>query len=61
MSLVKRNNAVWGFSPMMSDFFGADDLTFDRLWNKDMVPAVNIAENEKQFEIEFASPGFQKR
>ncbi|HNR19300.1 MAG TPA: Hsp20/alpha crystallin family protein [Bacteroidia bacterium] len=60
MSLVKRNNAVWGFSPMMSDFFGADDLTFDRLWNKDMVPAVNIAENEKQFEIEFASPGFKK-
>lgn len=60
MSLVKRNNSIWGFSPMMSDFFGADDFTFDRLWKKDFVPAVNIAEDEKQFEIEFAAPGFQK-
>lgn len=60
MSLVKRNNAVWGFSPMMSDFFGADDLTFDRLWKKDFSPAVNVAEDDKKFEIEFAVPGLQK-
>ncbi len=60
MSLVKRNNSFWGFSPVLSDFFGADDLTFDRLWKKDFSPAVNVAEDEKKFEIEFAAPGLQK-
>lgn len=60
MSLVKRNNSFWGFSPVLSDFFGADDLTFDRLWKKDFSPAVNVAEDDKKFEIEFAAPGLQK-
>lgn len=60
MSLIKRNNSLWGFSPMLSDFFGADDLTFDRLWKKDWVPAVNISEDDKKFEIEFAAPGMRK-
>lgn len=60
MSLVKRNNSLLGFSPMFSDFFGADDLTFDRLWKKDFTPAVNVAEDEKKFEIEFAAPGMHK-
>ncbi len=60
MSLVKRNNSFWGFSPVLSDFFGADDLTFDRLLKKDFTPAVNVAEDEKKFEIEFAAPGMRK-
>lgn len=60
MSPVKRNNSFWGFSPMRADFFGADDLTFDRLWKKDFAPAVNVAEEEKKFEIEFAAPGMRK-
>ena len=60
MSLIKRNNSLWGFSPMLSDFFGPDDLTFDRLWKKDWVPAVNISEDDKKFEIEFAAPGMRK-
>lgn len=60
MSLVKRNKLPWGFSPMFSDFFGADDLTFDNAFNRDWVPAVNVAETDKQFEIEFAVPGMKK-
>jgi HSP20 family protein len=60
MTLIKRNNPLWGFSPMLSDFFGADDFTFDRLLEKDWVPAVNISEDDKKFEIEFAVPGMRK-
>lgn len=60
MSLVKRNNSLLGFTPWFNDFFGADDLTFDRMWNKQWVPAVNVSEDEKHFEIEFAAPGMSK-
>lgn len=60
MSLIKRNNLRWGFSPVLSDFFGPDDLTFDRVWKKDWTPSVNISEDDKKFEIEFAAPGMRK-
>lgn len=60
MSIVKRNNGQWGFSPMFSDLLGSEDLSFDRLWKKEWVPAVNVAEDEKKFEIEFAAPGMRK-
>lgn len=60
MSLIKKNNGLRGFTPMLSDFFGPDDFTFDRLFKKEWTPAVNIMEDEKKFEIEFAAPGMRK-
>ncbi len=60
MTIIKRNNLPWGFSPMLSDFFGADDLTFDRLWKNDWTPSVNISEDDKKFEIDFVAPGMSK-
>jgi HSP20 family protein len=60
MSLIKSNKSMLGFSPMLSDFFGADDFTFDRLWKKEWIPSVNVSEDEKKFEIEFAAPGMRK-
>jgi HSP20 family protein len=62
MSLVKRNNG--GFFPfrgLLSDFFEGEDLSLDRLWNKEMsMPAVNISEGDKTYEIELAVPGMRK-
>jgi HSP20 family protein len=49
-----------GFRNLLSDFFEADDLSFDRLWKKDWVPAVNVTEGEKNYEIELAAPGMLK-
>ncbi|WP_407429451.1 Hsp20/alpha crystallin family protein [Arcticibacter sp.] len=42
--------------------FGASDSFFDGpLFNREIqVPAVNIKENKKSFEIEVAAPGFEK-
>lgn len=56
MSLVKRNRL---FFPTMEDFFGPD--WFGGTSNTvNTLPAVNIKENEKHFELELAIPG-QKR
>lgn len=53
MSLIRYN---W---PDMSDFFG-DDWFKSRFSQKHWTPAVNVVENEKDFEIEIAAPGLKK-
>ena len=61
MSLIKKSNG--GFFPqrsLLNDFFGAEGVTFDRLFNGESFPAVNITENDKNFEIELAAPGMRK-
>lgn len=56
MSLIKRNRLYF---PAMEDFFGPDWFggTSDGM---NTLPAVNIKESEKNFELELAIPG-QKR
>ena len=44
----------------MSDFFESNDFMKDGFWNKDWVPAVNVSENDKGYEIEVAAPGMKK-
>ncbi|WP_343485747.1 Hsp20/alpha crystallin family protein [Allomuricauda sp. d1] len=57
MSLVKRNNLL--FPSLMNDFFKPD--WFGGMDNFDSnLPAVNIKENEKDFKLELAIPGFKK-
>ncbi len=57
MSIVKRNNLV--FPGLMNEIFkpdwfgGMENLTSN-------VPAVNIKENEKDYELELAVPGHKK-
>lgn len=53
MSLIKYN---W---PNLSDFFD-DDLLKLRLSNGDWSPAVNVVDNEGNYEIEVAAPGLKK-
>ncbi|PHQ60349.1 MAG: molecular chaperone Hsp20 [Maribacter sp.] len=57
MSLVKRNTML--FPSLMGEIFRPD--WFGGMENmKNEVPAVNIKENEKDFELELAVPGRQK-
>jgi len=57
MSLVKRNNLI--LPSLMNEFFKPD--WFGGIENGHThVPAVNIKDNEKEFELYFAVPGFQK-
>ncbi|PIF00259.1 MAG: molecular chaperone Hsp20 [Maribacter sp.] len=57
MSLIKRNDVL--FPSIMNEIFKPDWL--DGMKNLDAnVPAVNIKENEKDFELELAAPGRKK-
>jgi HSP20 family protein len=48
------------FSPLLSNFF--DEDFFPVLTNKtNVMPAVNIKENEKNYTLEFAVPGIEKK
>jgi HSP20 family protein len=62
MSLIKRSD--WPFlvnGTLLSDFFD-NDRFFDSDWlKKQSVPAVNVKENDKGFEIEVAAPGLSKK
>jgi HSP20 family protein len=57
MSIVKRNNLI--FPSLLNDFMGPDWLGGIDKWNT-TVPAVNIKDNEKEFELELAVPGVKK-
>lgn len=62
MSLIKRSD--WPLlrnGNLLADFFD-NDRFFDSDWfKKQSVPAVNVKEMEKSFEIEVAAPGLSKK
>ena len=63
MTLVKSNKKEELFPGMLSDFFDYDRFFGNRFFEKEInqsLPAVNIKEDGKQFDIEFAAPGFSK-
>lgn len=61
MSLIKRTTGgTIPFRNILGDFFSGDDLLFDRMINRDFIPAVNIFEGDKTYEIEFVVPGMKK-
>ncbi|MBT1705931.1 Hsp20/alpha crystallin family protein [Chryseosolibacter indicus] len=60
MSLIKRTDWPGLGGSLLSDFFD-DDRFFSSPWLKGQsVPAVNIKENEKNYEVEIAAPGYNK-
>lgn len=62
MALIKRSewpSIVNG--PWLSDFFDTDRFFDSDLLRKQSVPAVNVKETEKGFEIEMAAPGLAKK
>jgi len=63
MSLVKTNKNGNFFPSVLNDFFDADKLFGNQWFEKEFghtLPAVNIKENGKEFNVEFAAPGFKK-
>jgi len=62
MSLIKFNRRFPLFDQMFPEI-----LDTDRLFNEDLIlkdnwmPAINVKENETDFEIEVAAPGFSKK
>ena len=63
MTLVKTKPKETLIPSVFSDFFDTDRF-FSPRWSErefaETLPAVNIKENGKQFNIEFAAPGFGK-
>lgn len=65
MSIVKFNNRnrlfPWN-NAGLKNLMNYDPFFEDDLLNEDgFIPAMNIKENENNFEIEFAAPGFSKK
>ena len=63
MQLLKRKENGRTFPSVFSDFFNTDAFFSPRWFEKEFeqtLPAVNIKENGKQFNIEVAAPGFNK-
>ena len=61
MSLIKRSD--WPLlrdGNWLSNFFD-NDRFFDSNWLRTTVPAVNVKEQDKNFEIELAAPGLSKK
>jgi HSP20 family protein len=63
MTLVKFGNGQKNYSvnPFLNDVFGSiinDTFLNDKLVSR--TPAVNITENENEFQIELAAPGLKK-
>lgn len=67
MSLIKLNNRNRLFPSWNNDslksFLSADDFFFnnDFFEEDSLMPAMNVKEHEKDFEVEFAAPGFNKK
>lgn len=62
MSLIKFNKNRFPLSSGLSNFFDRDLLFDDDFFNLEKsLPAMNVKEHDKDFEIELASPGFNKK
>jgi len=60
MGLIKLNKSrVPGFTNVLEDFFGRDVSDFLGT-SADIVPAVNVKEEDKGFQVDVAAPGMEK-
>lgn len=62
MSLIKFNKNRFPWNSHLVDFFDRDDLFDQNFFNfEKSLPAMNVKELDDGFEIELASPGFEKK
>jgi HSP20 family protein len=66
MSLIKLNNRnrlfpLWNNDSLKSFLGNHDFFNSDFFEEANLMPAMNVKEHEKDFEIEFAAPGFSKK
>ena len=60
MSLIKTKRNYPTFGSLFTDWAGTENF-FDTDWIKPNIPAVNVKENETNFQIEVAAPGLSKK
>ncbi len=58
MSLIKSNGNK-AMRTLLSDFFDTEKF-FDDRFDNGGIPAVNVSDNEKEYNIEIAAPGMKK-
>ena len=62
MSLIKFNKNEFPWNNGLIDLFNRDSILDDDFFNlESSLPAMNVKEHEDDFEIELASPGFDKK
>ena len=62
MSLIKFNGKRFPWNENLMDFFDRDAFLDDEFFNLEKsMPAMNVKEHDKDFEIELAAPGFDKK
>jgi HSP20 family protein len=63
MNTLMKSTRVPLFRSMMEDFWNTENLFGRNVFDGDRgdLPAVNIKETDKTFDIEVAAPGFQKQ
>lgn len=62
MSLIKFTRNRWPWNYGLTDFWDREDFFNDDFFNlENSSPAMNVKEHEEGFEIELASPGFDKK
>ena len=61
MSIIKFNKRFPWSNSALSNFLNAEDFFNDDFFAKDsLMPAMNVKENDDNFGIELAAPGFSK-
>jgi HSP20 family protein len=60
MTLVKRNGGLPVIDTLLTDLWNTDKFFGDDFLQRPVLPAVNIKELDKGYEIEMAVPGFKK-
>lgn len=61
MALIKHSNWPTLGGTLLSDFFDDDRFFKSPLRRGQSLPAVNVKENDKSYEVELAAPGFNKK
>ncbi len=56
-----RNGLMHPMRSFISDFFNNDNFFEREFMDRSFVPAVNVKESDKSFEIEVAAPGLKKK
>ena len=60
MNTLMQSSFLPSFRSMMEDFWNSEKWFEKSFLNGENLPAVNIKENEKSFDVEVAAPGFHK-
>ncbi|MEQ8809713.1 MAG: Hsp20/alpha crystallin family protein [Imperialibacter sp.] len=60
MTLVKRNGSLPMIDSLLTDLWDTEKFFGDDFLQRPLLPAVNIKETDKGYEIEMAAPGFKK-